>query len=187
MSKNILVLTGSPRKGGNSDQLADAFIAGAQQAGHTTVKYVTANKKIKGCKACNSCFSKGAACSFPDDFNELAPLVEEADMIVFATPLYWFSFPAQMKAAIDKFHSFSIGGKRLKIQECALLVCGADPDPSCHEGIVASYKLIARHMKWRDGGTIVVPGVYEKGGIATTDALARAEALGKTCINDKQW
>lgn len=187
MSKNILVLTGSPRKGGNSDQLADAFIAGAQQAGHTTVKYVTADKKIKGCRACDSCFSKGTACSVPDDFNELAPLVEQADMIVFATPLYWFTFPAQMKAAIDKFHSFSVGQKTLKIQECALLVCGADPDPSCHEGIVASYKSIARHMKWRDGGTIVVPGVYGKEDIATTDALARAETLGKTCINGNQW
>lgn len=179
MSKNILVLTGSPRKGGNSDKLADAFISGARQAGHTTVKFMTAQKSIKGCKACNRCFSKGTACAIPDDFNELAPLVEQADMIVFATPLYWYTFPAQIKAALDKFHSFLVGEKTLKIQECALLVCGADPDPSCHEGIVASYKLIARHMKWRDGGTIVVPGVYGEEDIATTDALARAETLGK--------
>ena len=179
MSKNILVLTGSPRKGGNSDKLADAFISGAEQAGHTTVKYVTAHKNIKGCIDCKTCFSKGVACSVPDDFNELAPLVEQADMIVFATPLYWFTFPAQIKAALDKFHSFLVGGKILKIQECALLVCGGDPDPSCHEGIVASYKLIARHMKWRDIGTILVPGVYGKEDVATTDALAKAETLGR--------
>ena len=179
MSKNILILTGSPRKGGNSDKLADAFISGARQAGHTTVKYVTAQKNIKGCIDCKTCFSKGTACSFPDDFNELAPLVEQADMIVFATPLYRFTFPAQMKLALDKFFSFLIGGKTLKIQEGALLVCGGDPDPSCFEGIVASYKLLAKHMKWQDAGTILVPGVNGKDDIVTTDALARAETLGK--------
>jgi multimeric flavodoxin WrbA len=179
MSRNILVLTGSPRKGGNSDKLADAFISGARQAGHTTTKYVTAQKNIKGCIDCKSCFSKGVACSFPDDFNELAPIVEQADMIVFATPLYWFSFPSQLKAAIDKFFSFMIGGKTLKIQECALLACGGDPDPASFEGIVATYKLIAGHMKWKDGGAIIVPGVHGKEDIATTDALTKAETLGK--------
>ena len=86
MSKNILILTGSPRKGGNIDKLADAFISGAEQAGHTAVKYATATKNIMGCKACNRCFSKGTACVFSDDFNELAPLVEQADRIVFAMP-----------------------------------------------------------------------------------------------------
>jgi multimeric flavodoxin WrbA len=180
MSKNILVLTGSPRKGGNSDKLAEAFISGAQHAGHTTVKFVAAQKTIKGCRDCGTCFSKGTACSFSDDFDELAPLVEQADMIVLATPLYWFTFPAQMKTAMDKLHSFFVGGKALKIQECALLVCGAYPDPSWYEGIVSSYKLIAKHMKWRDAGTIVVPGVHGKDDIATSDALARAEALGQS-------
>lgn len=180
MSKNILVLTGSPRKGGNSDQLADAFIAGAKHAGHTTVKYATADKQIKGCIHCDSCFSKSTACSISDDFVELAPLVEQADMIVFATPLYWFTFSAQMKAAIDKFHSFVIGGKTLKIQQCVLLVCGGNPDLSVFEGIVASYKSIARHMKWQDCGTILVPGVHGKKDVATTDALVRAETLGKS-------
>lgn len=155
MSKNILVLTGSPRKGGNSDKLADAFIAGAQQAGHTTVKYTTADKRIKGCIDCKTCFSKGVACSIPDDFNELAPLVEQADMIVFATPLYWFSFPVQLKAAIDKFYSFFIGKRALKIKECALLVCGGDKDESNFEGIVKSYQLSARFLSWKDSGIVV--------------------------------
>ena len=65
MSKNILVLTGSPRKNGNSDQLADAFIAGAQRAGHTTVKYTTADKNIKGCIDCKTCFSRVLYVLFP--------------------------------------------------------------------------------------------------------------------------
>lgn len=180
MSKNILILTGSPRKGGNSDKLADAFIAGAQQAGHTTVKYSTAGKNIKGCIDCKTCFSKGSACSFPDDFNELAPLVEQADMIVFATPLYWFSFPTQLKAAIDKFYSFLIGNRELKIKECGLLVSAGDKDESIFDGIVMSYKLIARFLNWEDVGTILVPGLHGKDDILSTDGLGRAEALGKS-------
>ena len=103
MAKNILVLTGSPRNGGNTDQLADAFIAGAQWAGHTVTKYATADKNIKGCMDCKACFANGGVCVIPDDFPTLAPLMEQADMVVFATPLYWFSFPAQLKAAIDRF------------------------------------------------------------------------------------
>lgn len=179
MSKNILVLTGSHRRGGNSDQLADAFIAGAQQAGHTTVKYITADKKIKGCIDCKTCFTKGVACSVPDDFNELAPLVEQTDMIVFATPLYWFSFPAQLKAAIDKFFSFFIGKRPLKVKECALIVCGGEKDESNYEGIIRSYQLIARFLSWQDSGIIVVPGLHAKDDVLKTDGLHRAKLLGE--------
>lgn len=182
MSKNILVLTGSPRKGGNSDKLADAFIAGAQQAGHTTQKYTTADKKIKGCMDCKTCFSTGVACSIPDDFNELAPLVEQADMIVFATPLYFFSFPGQLKDAIDKFFSFYFGKRALKIKDCALLACAADPNESSFEGLVTSYKLIAGHWSWKDNGTILVSGVHDKDDILKTDGLKRAEELGKNIL-----
>lgn len=182
MSKNILVLTGSPRQGGNSDKLADAFIAGARQAGHTTVRYATAGKNIKGCIDCKTCFSKGVACSVPDDFNELAPLVEQADMLVFATPLYWFSFPTQLKAAMDKLYAFLIGDRALKIKECALLACAGDDDMSSFDGIEASYRLIARFLNWKDSGTILVPGLHENDDILKTDGLKRAEALGKSIL-----
>lgn len=182
MAKNILVLTGSPRKNGNSDKLADAFIAGAQQAGHTTVKFTTADKHIKGCIDFQTCFSRGSACSVPDDFAELAPLLEQADMIVFATPLYWFSFPVQLKAAIDKFYSFYIGKRPLKVKECALLVCGGGTELRVFDGIVTSYKLIADFLSWRDSGVIMVPGLHGKDEILETDGLQRAETLGKNIV-----
>ena len=180
MSKNILVLTGSPRKGGNTDKLADAFIAGAQQAGHTVVRFSTADKNIKGCIDCQTCFSRGSACSIPDDFALLAPLVDQADMIVFASPLYWFSFSVQIKSAIDKLYSFLIGKQPLKIKECALLVCGGGPDLRTYDGIVTSYKLIAEFLEWQDSGIVIVPGLHDKDEILKTDGLQRAEALGKS-------
>ena len=185
MAKHILVLTGSPRKGGNSDQLADAFIRGAQQSGNAVVKYATADKKINACVDCKGCFRKGEACSFSDDFNELAPLLEEADMLVFATPLYWFSFPAQLKAAIDKMFAFLIGQKPLQIKECVLLATAGDVNAAGFEGLEASYRMIAGHMGWKDQGRILIGGLLDKKDILKGDALMRAEELGKSIANTK--
>jgi multimeric flavodoxin WrbA len=140
MSKKILVLTGSHRKGGNSDRLADAFINGAKQAGHEVVKFSTADKHIKGCIGCNTCFSTGTACSVTDDFAELAPILEQVDVIVFATPVYWFTFPVPLKAAIEKFYSYFSTKRPMKIKECALLACGGIwQEPTKYDGIVKSY------------------------------------------------
>lgn len=178
MSKNILVLTGSPRKGGNSDKLADAFIAGAQKAGHTTVKFTTADKNISGCRDCMTCYSKGTACSFPDDFESLAPMVEQADVLVFATPLYWYSFPSQLKAAIDKFFSFLTGKRSLNVKECVLLVCSGDTVESGFDGIIRSYHLIANQMNWNDSGIITATGLFGKDDILSSESLQKANALG---------
>ncbi|WP_027936880.1 flavodoxin family protein [Anaeroarcus burkinensis] len=180
MGKNILVLTGSPRKGGNSEKLADAFIAGAQEVGHTVMKYATADKTIKGCIDCKRCFKKGAACSISDDFNELAPHLAAADMLVLATPLYWFSFPTQLKATLDKMYSFLIAEKPLAIKECVLLVTGGDKEEKVFEGIVRSYQLMLEFMGWQDRGVIVVPGMHDKDEILKTDALERAKTLGES-------
>lgn len=178
MKKNILVLTGSPRKGGNSDLMAEAFIEGVMKAGHEVMKFETAAKNINGCRACNTCFSKGVACSFQDDFNELVPLLEIADLIVFATPLYWYSFPTQIKAAIDKLYSFIIGQRPLKIKECVLLACGEEEDKKVFDGIIKSYELTALNRKWNDRGQLIVPGVNNKGDIRNTNALEKAKKLG---------
>lgn len=182
MGKNILVLTGSPRNGGNTDKLADAFIAGAQVAGHETVKFTTADKHIKGCIDCKTCFTKGSACSIPDDFVKLAPLLEAADMVVFATPMYWFTFPAQMKAAIDKFYSFLIGNRPWKVKECALLVCGGGTELNTYDGFVNTYKTMADYLNWKESGTIIIPGLHDKDEILKTDGLLKAEAFGKSIV-----
>lgn len=180
MSKNILILTGSPRKHGNSDLLANAFIKGIHLKGHNAFKFDTASKTIHGCKACNTCWSKGNACSFHDGFSELEPLLEKADVIAFASPLYWFGMSAHIKAAIDKFYAYTgtTCKKPLKIKESFLLTCGAEKEIEWFNGIVESYRSMIKYMNWEDKGTLVAPGVYEKGDIEKTDALQRAEELG---------
>ena len=178
MGKNILVLTGSPRIGGNSDLMADAFIKGANEAGHEVVKSEIGRKNIMGCKACDTCYSMGKPCSFDDEFNSIVPLIEKADTIVFITPLYWFSFPTQLKAVIDKIYSFIIGKKKLNIMESMLLVCGETDDESVFEGIISTYNQIASYQEWTNRGHLVVPGVLNKGDILATKYIALAEEMG---------
>ena len=102
MKKKIVVITGSPRKNGNSFAMTDAFIKAAEKKGHSITRYDAADMEIKGCTACESCFKAKNACVFDADFNSMVPVIEEADVVVFATPLYWYTFPAQLKAVIDK-------------------------------------------------------------------------------------
>lgn len=178
MNKQILLLTGSPRKKGNSDLMAEAFIEGATRAGHTVNLFKTATKHINGCRACDACFSKGNACVFNDDFNELALLLK-ADAIVFCTPIYWYSFPTQIKAAIDKFYSFIVGNRTMNIKECMLLACGEIDDLQVFDGLIKSYELIAKDREWKDCGHLVVQAVNEKGAILKTNALQDIRKLGE--------
>lgn len=180
MSKNILVMTGSPRKNGNSETLANAFIKGAKSKGHVVTVFDTATKTVKGCRACNACWSKGDACVFEDGFRELAPLLAEADLIVLATPLYWFGFTAQIKAAIDKFYSFMVPAckQKLKATEMALLMCAEDARQQAYVGAVGTYKEICDFLQVKDRGMITVTGVNLIGDIVGNPALAEAEAFG---------
>jgi multimeric flavodoxin WrbA len=179
--KNILILTGSPRKRGNSDQMAEALKKGAELAGHQVTIFRSADHQIDGCVACEGCWSKGKPCVFTDDFDHLYPFLEEADVIVYATPLYWFSFPVQLKSAIDKMYAYA--GKRspqpLKISECVLMVVGGDDDPVIFDGIIGSYRAIAHYMNWQDRGILAYPGVHAIDDIHQTDALIRAHQLGE--------
>jgi multimeric flavodoxin WrbA len=180
MRKNILVLTGSPRKNGNSEMLADAFIEGAKKKGHIIEKFNAARKQIKGCSACDSCWTKDNACIHTDGFTELEPLLESADVIVLATPLYWSSFPAQIKAPIDKLYAYVSKNCRrpLKIKESLLLACGECEGQKIFDAMIETYKGIAEYMKWEAAGMIIVPEVFHVGDILKTNALNDAKELG---------
>ena len=130
MSKKIVVITGSPRKNGNSFAMTEAFIKAAEDKGHTVTRFDAAMKQVGGCHACETCFKTGKACSFDDDFNTIAPAILEADAVVFSTPVYWYSIPAQIKGVIDKMYSFCVAGKEIA---GTFLACDLFP---CHtEGI----------------------------------------------------
>lgn len=178
--KHILVLTGSPRKDGNSDLLADAFIKGAEEAGHHVTVYPAGRKHIKGCLACNKCYAKeNNACIVADDFNELAELYQHSDVIVYATPLYWYSFPAQLKAAMDKMYALARVNCEMALKESILLACCEDTDPHAFDGMLQSYKLIAGYRKWQDIGQVLVFDVNDPGDILKQpEMLKKAKELG---------
>ena len=179
----VLVLTASPRNKGNSLLLAEAFIKGASKAGHKVTCFDTTTKVIKGCIACDACYLKGQPCVFNDDFNELAPLMEKASVIVLSTPLYWFTFPTQLKAALDKIYAFMLGRRKISRKKCLLLACGGEENIDIFDGLVRTYELMAGYLKWRNIGTILVPGMNEQRDIEKTDALEKAEALGLKLAN----
>jgi multimeric flavodoxin WrbA len=182
MNKNILIITGSPRKRGNTSLLAESFKLGAQEKGHEVTIFDAGSKKINGCTACNNCWSKGTACIFTDGFTELEPLLEKADVIVIASPLYWFGMSTQIKAPIDKLYAYVREAclRPLKIKESVLLVCGGDEDIQVFDGIIGTYKGIYKYMKWENKGIIAVPDVYELGDIVGREALAQARELGSS-------
>ena len=180
MAKTVLVLTGSPRKNGNSDMLADAFIKGASSKGHEAIKFKTAEKVVKGCRACNLCWSAGEACVFEDGFRELAPLLARADVLAICSPVYWFGYTAQIKAAIDKMYSFMVPSakQKLKIKESVLLMSAEDTRRQVFDGSVGTYRGIVDYLEIRDRGMITVDSVNLVGDIVGHKALQEAEALG---------
>ena len=172
MSKKIVVITGSPRKNGNSFAMTDAFIRAAQQKGHTVTRFDAAMMQIGGCHACETCYKTGKACSFDDDFNTIAPAVLEADAVVFTMPVYWYSIPAQIKGVIDRLYALVVGGKDYAGKECALIACCEEQDMTVLDG-----ERTAALLQWKMAGEVLVPGVLKAGEIDGTDGCAQAAAL----------
>ena len=179
MSKKIVVITGSPRKNGNSFAMTDAFIQAAEAKGHTVTRFDAALKKVGGCRACETCFKTGKACSFDDDFNAVAPAILEADAVVFTMPVYWYSIPAQIKGVIDRLFSFVAGGKDIAGKECGMIVCCEEEDMSVMDGVRIPLERSAALMKWKVVGEVLIPGVLNAGDIAKTDGCAQAAALAE--------
>ena len=157
--------------------MTDAFIQAAEAKGHTVTRFDAAMKKVGGCRACETCFKTGKACSFDDDFNTIAPAILEADAVVFTMPVYWYSIPAQIKGVIDRLFSFVAGGKDIAGKECGMIVCCEEEDMSVMDGVRIPLERSAALMKWKVVGEVLIPGVLNAGDIAKTDGCAQAAAL----------
>ena len=177
MGKNIVVITGSPRRNGNSFAMTDAFIKAAEAKGHTVTRFDTAFMNIGGCRACETCYRTGKACSFDDDFNEIAPAILAADALVFTMPVYWYSIPAQIKGVIDRIYSMVVGGKDISGKECALIACCEEDDLAVLDGVRIPKERTAALNKWKMVGEVLVPGVLNPGDVDKTDGCKRAAEL----------
>ena len=175
----IAVITGSPRKNGNSFAMTQAFVEAAEARGHTVRRFDAAFLNIGGCRACQTCYSTGKACSFDDDFNRIAEALLEADAVVYTMPVYWYSIPAQIKGVIDRIFSLVIGGKDVAGKKCALISCCEEEDATVMDGVRIPIERSAALLKWEMVGEVLVPGVFEAGDIDRTDGCRQAAALAE--------
>ena len=173
----IVVITGSPRKNGNSFAMTEAFIHEAEQRGHSVRRFDAAFLKIGGCHACMTCYKTGKACSFDDDFNDIAPAILEADAVVFTMPVYWYSIPAQIKGAIDRLFSLVVGGKEIAGKKWGLIACCEEDDTTVLDGVRIPMERTAALLKWEMVGEVLIPGVLNVGDIDHTDGCKQAAAL----------
>jgi len=175
--KKIIVITGSPRKNGNSIAMTKAFIQAAEAKGYIVTRFDTAHMQVGGCHACETCFETGKACSYDDDFNTIAPSIMEADVVVFATPVYWYSFPSQLKSVIDKMYSFVVSDKNVSEKKSILIACCEEDDRSVLDGVRTPFERISAFLKWKVLDEVIVSGVYREGDVHNTDGCQKAAAL----------
>ena len=175
---NILILSGSPRKGGNTDLLVEAFVKGASQKHHVEIVSVH-DYKVNPCMGCNACFkSKDNTCVQKDDMQTIYDKMGHADMLVIASPVYFYGLSAQLKAVIDRCHNPI--RDTFPIKKMALLLVGAATLPELFDSILAQYQLSLNFFKLEDAGRVLVRGAKDKGDIKNTDALNEAFELGKS-------
>ena len=180
MGKKILIITGSPRNNGNSNKLAQSLSSGAIKKGHTVNTFNTVKKKIDGCIACYTCWSKGTPCSFiSDNFDELSTYLENADIVVFSTPLYWGSFSSQLKGAIDRFYPYTTENALRKLKPVkSILLASAASDQMAFNGLITQFYDINYYLGWEVEKILTVPLVDKIDDIDKTEALNKAYNIG---------
>lgn len=173
---NIVVFVGSVRKGGNTDLLAQAFLAGASKNNNVDIVSVT-DYKINPCIGCNSCFTReGHECFQQDDMQEIYRKLKKADIVVIASPVYFYGISTQLKAIIDRLHTPMRND--FPIKKLALILVGAATLPELFDSIKIQYRLVLNFFQLEDAGMVLVRGAKNKGDVKNSDGLKRAYELG---------
>lgn len=176
MSKKVLILSGSPRKGGNSDILCDEFARGTMEAGHEVEKIRVAEKKIGYCRACYACRGTGV-CAIEDDMTEVLQKMIDADVLVLASPVYFYSIDAQLKALIDRTVARWL---EVKNKEFYYIVTAADAALASADTTLACFRGYAECVEGaKEMGIIYGMGTYEKGEVKDKAAMTEAFEMGK--------
>ncbi|MDP4117009.1 MAG: flavodoxin family protein [Bacteroidota bacterium] len=177
MSKNILILSSSPRKGGNSDLLCDRFMQGAQTAGHNTEKIFLKNKKINYCTGCGTCLNGKKSCPQKDDMAEVLEKMVAADVIVMATPVYFYTMCGQMKTFIDRTCSRYT---EINSKEFYFIVTAADSNKQAMERTLEEFRGFTYCLNGaKEKGVIYGTGAWNIGDIKKSDAMNKAFDMGK--------
>ncbi|MDV0443096.1 flavodoxin family protein [Methanorbis rubei] len=184
MSKKILILNGSPRPKGNTAVLIDSFVKGAVASGNSVTRFDLEKMDIHPCLGCLSGGKDPKSpCVQKDAMDEIYPVFQEAEVVVFACPMYFWSFTAQLKACVDRL--FAVMESDLQSssgKECILLMPAEEDSEKNFAPVVSYYQTLAENLGWKDVGMILAGGVMEVGDISGKPVLLEAEALGRSVV-----
>lgn len=177
MSKKILVLPASPRKGGNSDLLCDQFILGAREADNQAEKIFFKDKKINYCSGCGTCYNGKKRCPQKDDMPEVLEKMIAADVIVMATPVYFYTMNAQMKTLIDRTCSRYT---EISNKDFYFIVTAADTSTRAMERTIEGFRAFTSCLSGaKEKGVIYGIGAWNMGDITGKPAMREAYEMGK--------
>ena len=170
---NILILQGSSRANGNTAWMAEEYRKAAKSAGHKVTLIDVSHKKIAGCMACEYCHGKGnGACIQKDDMQELYPLLADADVLVLAAPIYYFTLSAQIQAPIQRIYNMNKPGK---LRKTALLM--SSYSLNVYDGAIGEYRGIINYWGVEDTGIVTAKIDEQKTDATRTKILQLVEKL----------
>lgn len=179
MGKKIIVLNGSPRIDGNTSGLIKAFTEGAEAAGNQVTAFHLDSMNISGCKGCfGGCGKEDSPCVQKDDMDKIYPVMKEADVVVMASPLYYWTISGQLKTAVDRLFALEEGGANIlgKRDYCGVLLMAAEGNG--FEDAVSYFDHLMEHMHWTNLGHVLADGVAQIGDIEGKPILEEARKLG---------
>lgn len=181
MSKKIVILNGSPRKNGNTSALVKSFTEGAESVGNTVTEFFLGGMEIHGCKGCFGGHSDRACpCIQKDGMDQIYPAVRDCDVIVLASPLYYWNMSGQLRTAVDRLFALEEGGENLLRDHgraSALLMAA---EGNGFDDVVLYYDHLMEHLKWKNLGYVLAGGNGDVGDIAGKPELQQAYELGKS-------
>ncbi|QNO15409.1 flavodoxin family protein [Alkalicella caledoniensis] len=177
MEKRILVISSSPRHGGNSDLLCDQFVLGANDGGNQAEKIVLRDKEINFCLACDYCKKNKGVCIHNDDVPEVIAKMISADVIVMATPVYFYTMCGQMKTLIDRTYP---GYKEMTNKEVYFIVTAAVGSKGAVQRTIEEFRGFSSLLSGvKEKGIVYGTGAWSIGDIKTSKAMQEAYEMGK--------
>lgn len=177
MSKKVLILSASPRKGGNSDLICDQFMRGAKEAGNQAEKIFLRDKRINHCLACGACQGNGGKCVQKDDMAEVLDKMIGADVIVMATPVYFYTMNGQMKTLIDRTYARYI---QISNKEMYFIMTAANSRKQAMERTLEGFRGFTSCLEGaQEKGIIYGAGVWKVGDIKGSKTMNEAYEMGK--------
>ena len=179
MSKNIVILNGSPRKNGNTSALVRAFSEGAESAGHKVTTFYLGSMDIHGCRGCfGGHSSKDCPCVQQDDMDQIYPVIKDSDVVVLASPLYYWNMSGQLRTTIDRLFALEEGDGNLLRghgRSSALLMAAEGHGV---DDLVQYYDHLMEHLGWTNLGHVLAGGNMDAGDIAGKPEVDEAYRLG---------